>query len=90
MTQTLDTLAEFIAAIEAAGELRRIREPVAVHLEMCEIADRVMKMPGGGPALLFEKPVLRDGSIAEYPVAINLFGSMSRMAMALGVARLDD
>ena len=90
MTDTLDTLSEFIAAIEAAGELRRIREPVAVHLEMCEIADRVMKMPGGGPALLFEKPVLRDGSIAAYPVAINLFGSMSRMAMALGVERLDD
>ena len=90
MTDTLDTLAEFIAAIEAAGELRRIREPVAVHLEMCEIADRVMKMPGGGPALLFEQPVLRDGSIAEYPVAINLFGSMSRMAMALGVAQLDE
>ncbi|MFM8911233.1 MAG: menaquinone biosynthesis decarboxylase [Gemmatimonadota bacterium] len=90
MTDTLDTLSEFIAAIEAAGELRRIREPVAVHLEMCEIADRVMKMPGGGPALLFEQPVLRDGSIAAYPVAINLFGSMSRMAMALGVPRLDD
>jgi len=34
--------------------------------------------------------VLRDGSISAYPVAINLFGSMSRMAMSLGVERLDD
>ena len=90
MTDTLDTLQEFIAAIERAGELRRIIQPVSVHLEMCEITDRVMKMPGGGPALLFEKPVLRDGSVSEYPVAINLFGSMSRMAMSLGVARLDE
>jgi 4-hydroxy-3-polyprenylbenzoate decarboxylase len=90
VTDSLDTLQEFIAAIEKAGELKRIKEPVKVELEMCEISDRVMKMPGGGPALLFEKPVLRDGSIAQMPVAINLFGSMTRMAMALGVERLDE
>ncbi len=90
MTETLDTLQEFIAAIDRIGELRRITQPVSVHLEMCEIADRVMKLPGGGPALLFERPVLRDGSIAKYPVAINLFGSMRRMALSLGVERLDD
>jgi 4-hydroxy-3-polyprenylbenzoate decarboxylase len=90
VTDTLDTLQEFIAAIEKAGELKRITEPVSVHLEMCEIADRVMKMPGGGPALLFERPILRDGSVSKYPVAINLFGSMSRMAMSLGVEKLDD
>ncbi len=90
MTEPLDTLQEFIAAIERAGELKRIAEPVKVELEMCEIADRVMKMPGGGPALLFERPVLRDGSVSKMPVAINLFGSMSRMALALGVERLDD
>lgn len=90
MTQTLDTLQEFIAAIEAAGELVRITRPVSVHLEMCEIADRTMKLPGGGPALLFEKPILRDGSVSQFPVAINLFGSMSRMALALGVKQLDE
>jgi len=90
VTDSLDTLQEFIAAIEGAGELRRIKEPVNVELEMCEIADRVMKMPGGGPALLFERPVLRDGSISKFPVAINLFGSMTRMAMSLGVERLDE
>ena len=90
MTKTLDTLQEFIAAIDQAGELRRIAAPVKVELEMCEIADRVMKSPGGGPALLFETPVLRDGSVSAYPVAINLFGSMSRMALALGVAQLDE
>ncbi len=86
---SLDTLQEFIAAIDAAGELVRITQPVSIHLELCEIADRVMKQPGGGPALLFEHPLLRDGSRSEYPVAINLFGSMSRMALSLGASDLD-
>jgi 4-hydroxy-3-polyprenylbenzoate decarboxylase len=87
---TLDSLSEFIAAIDAMGELVRIREPVRVELELCEIADRVMKQPGGGKALLFEHPVLADGSRSPYPVAINLFGSMKRMALSLGVENLDE
>ena len=86
---TLDSLSDFIAAIDAAGELVRVRHPVTARLEMCEISDRAMKMPGGGPALLFEHVVLDDGTRSAYPVAINLFGSMSRMALALGVAELD-
>ena len=87
---TLDSLSDFITAIEEAGELVRVRHPVAARLELCEIADRAMKMPGGGPALLFEHVLLDDGSCSAYPVAINLFGSMSRMALALGVTSLDD
>jgi 4-hydroxy-3-polyprenylbenzoate decarboxylase len=86
---SLDTLSEFLAAIDRAGELHRITHPVRVHLELCEIADRVMKLPGGGPALLFEHPVLRDGTRSSMPVAINLFGSMRRMSIALGVDDLD-
>lgn len=85
-----DTLSEFLAAVERIGELHRITQPVKVHLELTEIADRVSKMPGGGKALLFEKPVLRDGSISPYPVAINIFGSMRRMALALNVEKLDE
>ena len=87
---SLDTLNEFVQALDEAGELVRVREPVKVHLELCEVADRVMKQPGGGPALLFEHVVLRDGSRSRFPVGINLFGSMTRMAMSLGVERLDD
>lgn len=86
---SLNSLGEFLSALEAAGELVRVRAPVSVHLEICAIADRVMKSPGGGAALLFEQPILRDGSQSPYPVAINLFGSMRRMAMALGVDDLD-
>ena len=82
---TIDTLAEFIEQLDRAGELVRIKQPVSANLELCEIADRVMKQPGGGKALLFEHPVLMDGTRSAYPVAINLFGSMRRMAMSLGV-----
>jgi 4-hydroxy-3-polyprenylbenzoate decarboxylase len=87
---SLDSLPDFIAAIERIGELVRVREPVRTHLEMAEIADRVMKSPGGGPALLFEKPVLPGGATSDIPVAINLFGSARRICLALGVERLDD
>ena len=87
---TIDTLAEFIEQLDRAGELVRVKQPVSVNLEMCEIADRVMKQPGGGKALLFEHPVLMDGSRSAFPVGINLFGSMRRMSMSLGVDSLDD
>ncbi len=86
----LDNLGEFIAAIDAAGELVRISEPVRARLEVAEISDRCMKMPGGGPALLFEHVLLEDGSRSAHPVAINLFGSMRRMCLALGVDQLDE
>lgn len=75
----------FIDDLERAGELTRIAEPVSVVLEIAEFADRAMKQPHGGKALLFERPLLADGSISEVPVAINLFGSWRRMALALGV-----
>jgi 4-hydroxy-3-polyprenylbenzoate decarboxylase len=85
----VDSLKEFISAIDSIGELRRIRRRVAVDREITEIADRCMKSPGGGPALLFEQPVLADGSVSDTPVGINLFGSMRRIALALGVDDLD-
>ncbi len=78
-------LPEFIAALEKRGWLKRIRTRVSPILEITEITDRVSKMPGGGPALLFENV---EGS--NYPVAINLFGSMERMCLALGVNDLDE
>src|SRR5205814_6424999 len=63
---------------------------VSVNLELTEIADRVMKSPGGGKALLFERPLLMNGAASAFPVAINLFGSMKRIAMAFGVGELDE
>ncbi|MDD2585454.1 MAG: menaquinone biosynthesis decarboxylase [Syntrophomonadaceae bacterium] len=76
-------LHEFIALLETKGELKRIAAKVSPELEITEITDRVSK--AHGPALLFENVV---GS--NMPVLINAFGSEKRMAMSLGVSRLDD
>ena len=78
-------LNQFIAALDKERMLARISEPVDPVLEIAAVTDRVSKSPGGGPALLFETPTGYD-----MPVAINLFGSMRRMCMALGVNSLDD
>ena len=86
---TLESIPAFIAALDAAGELVRVTLPVRAKLELAEIADRAMKSPGGGPALLFEHVLLDDGTRSDHPVAINLFGSMRRIAMALGTEDLD-
>ena len=85
----LANLREFISAIDKAGDLTRIARPVSVDKEITEIADRCMKSPGGGPALLFTHPSLNSGAKSRYPVAVNLFGSERRMSLALGVECLD-
>src|SRR6059036_2746716 len=85
----LDNLRAFVGAIDAAGDLRRVEQPVSVDKEITEIADRCMKSAGGGPALLFTQPTLTSGGRSRYPVAINLFGSERRMSLALGVDCLD-
>ena len=54
-----DSFRDFLNTLDKAGELKRISQPVATELEITEIADREMKSPGGGKALLFEKPSLR-------------------------------
>lgn len=79
-------LNDFLRTLEKAGELKRVRVPVSPELEITEVTDRVCKAPAAqNKALLFEKP----GGF-EIPVAINLFGSAQRMALALGVNDLDD
>ena len=85
----LDNLRAFLGAIEAAGDLVRVEQPVSVNREITEIADRCMKSPGGGPALLFRQPTLDGGRVSRHPLAVNLFGSERRMALALGVECLD-
>lgn len=75
------SLRDFTEKLEAAGELVRIKEPVAVRLEMTEIHRRLLA--SGGPAVIFERPVLDDGSISETPVMVNLFGTVKRVAMGV-------
>ena len=68
----------FISQLEALGELKRVRAEVSPRLEMTEICDRVLR--SGGPALLFERP-----SGYSIPVLANLFGTVRRVALAMGI-----
>src|SRR5256886_13220896 len=79
----------FLDALEKAGELKRVAIPVDTDLLIAEWANREMKSPGGGKALLFEQPIV-DGKPSKFPVAINTMGSRRRMAMALGRESVDD
>src|ERR1051325_4593450 len=76
-------LRDWIALLEREGELVRIQAEVDPHLEISEIADRVVK--AGGPALLFRN--VRGSSL---PLLINQFGTERRMCLAFGVERLDE
>lgn len=79
-------LREFINELEQRGLLKRIKTEVNCDLEITEITDRVSKMEGSrNVALLFENVKGYD-----VPVLMNAFGSMERMALALGVESLDE
>ena len=83
-------LRDWIARLDKAGELKRIRVEVDPILEMAEIADRAAKMGrgtsgAGGPALLFEKVKGHHGA----RVLMNQFGSERRMCLALEADSLD-
>ncbi|MGE5640445.1 MAG: 4-hydroxy-3-polyprenylbenzoate decarboxylase [Clostridia bacterium] len=73
-------LREFMSQLEARGELKRVAREVSPRLEMTEICDRLLQ--AGGPAVLFERPAGHT-----MPVLGNLFGSVRRIAAAMG---LDD
>lgn len=70
-------LREFIAALEARGELKRIHVEVDPYLEITEICDRTLR--AGGPALLFENVKGHD-----MPLLGNLFGTPKRVALGMG------
>ena len=79
-------LREFIEELERRGLLKRIKTPVSAELEITEITDRVSKFKDyRNVALLFENVKGYD-----MPVLTNAFGSYERMALALGVEKLDN
>ncbi len=92
-----ETTREFISALEAAGELSRVRARVSPVLEIAEIADRVSKSraphpPSAGARrtdprfhTLGGKALLFENvEGSEFPVLINAYGSYRRVEMALG------
>ncbi|HXT11183.1 MAG TPA: menaquinone biosynthesis decarboxylase [Candidatus Angelobacter sp.] len=83
-----DSFRDFLGALEAANELVRIQQPVGTELEITELANRQMKSPDGGKALLIEKPTV-NGVTSPFPLAINTMGSWKRMALSLGADSVD-
>src|ERR1700733_421595 len=91
------TFSDLVQLLESQQELTRVRAAVSADLEIAAICERVCRMPArghlepdrseparlGGRALLFE-----NVSGSEFPVAINTFGSYSRVNLALGTANL--
>ncbi|MDG2519972.1 UbiD family decarboxylase [Caulobacter segnis] len=75
------SLREFMAMLEAKGELVRVSEPVSSVLEMTEIQTRLLAT--GGPAVLFENVIKADGTKSEMPALANLFGTVARVAMGV-------
>ncbi|SPF48262.1 conserved hypothetical protein [Candidatus Sulfotelmatobacter kueseliae] len=96
-----DDLRQWIAALDRAGELKRIQTEASPILEIAEITDRVSKVhlrgqppsvragegrQPGGPALLFQN--LKGHARSQ--LLINQFGSDARMKLALGVTSFDE
>jgi 4-hydroxy-3-polyprenylbenzoate decarboxylase len=77
-------LRDFLAQLEAGGDLARVATPVDPRLEMTALCDRALR--AHGPALLFEHPGGErrgpDGNVI--PVLGNLFGTPQRIAKAMG------
>jgi 4-hydroxy-3-polyprenylbenzoate decarboxylase len=99
-----DDLRQWIAALDRAGELKRIQTEADPVLEIAEITDRVSKMHlknAGAPSFAsLEKggwnvggPALIFQNLKGHPgsqLLINQFGSESRMKLALGVKSFDE
>jgi 4-hydroxy-3-polyprenylbenzoate decarboxylase len=82
-------LREFIAQLEASGDLKRVAAPVDPKLEMTALCDRALR--AHGPALLFEYPTgdRRGPDGRVIPVLGNLFGTPERVAKAMGADDAD-
>ena len=78
------TLKRWMGHLESRGEMLRISRPVDVVYEAGAIADLLVK--NDGPAVLFEKPRLADGTISKIPLVMNIFGSNDRTLRALGAS----
>ncbi len=77
-----NSLRDFIDALEKSGDLVRVAAPVSPVLEMTEIQTRLLAEQG--PAALFENVVDESSRNYAFPVLVNLFGTVARVAAAIG------
>ena len=77
-----ESLRDFIFnRLEPANTLVRVQAPVSPKFEMTEIQTRLIAEKG--PAVLFENPVMEDGTPYKMPVLVNLFGTLDRVAWGM-------
>jgi len=77
------SLRDFIEnRLEPSGRLVRVATPVSPILEITEVQTRLLAE--GGPAVLFENVVKKDGSPYGIPVLVNLFGTVERVSWGMG------
>ena len=69
-----ESFREFLKQLDNAGELRRFDVPVATELEITELADREMKKPGGGQALLQPPRALPDALQIRFLFSFSFLG----------------
>jgi 4-hydroxy-3-polyprenylbenzoate decarboxylase len=82
-------LASFIEALRREGELLEFHTQINIDQEIACLADRVSKLPGGGKALLFHRPIGPGGREYNAPVLINALGNEKRLSMVCGVRDFD-
>jgi 4-hydroxy-3-polyprenylbenzoate decarboxylase len=75
------SLRDFMTRLERERRLVRVTEPVSTVLEMTEIQTRLLAEQG--PAVLFENPIHADGTRSRFPVLVNLFGTIERVAWGM-------
>ena len=82
-------LGEFLNLLADRGELQRVSASVDARRELTAIAQRAGQSEDA-PALLFDSVKTVSGASQPIPVAVNVFGSESRLLTALGVNSLDE
>jgi len=81
---SFDGLSSFVSLLKSKQELIEIEGFVNTELEITEIADRFVKSPSRGKALLFKN----NGS--RFPLLINMFATEQRLCLAAGIDHPDE
>lgn len=81
-----NSLRDFIEHLEQTGQLVRVTKRVSTVLEMTEIQSRMIAQKG--PAILFENVITENGE-NSIPVLVNLFGTIERIALGMGIDAAD-
>lgn len=77
------SLRSFLSWCDETEQLHPVSEAVPVRHKMTAVHRNILEHCG--PVLRFDHPVLEDGTAADIPVVVNLFGTAERVAAGLGI-----